>query len=147
MPSPSRCIDTDIGTDTAAKTCRGVLEADMATCTDIEFVRTCRRSGVNSVTLAARWSRLGLRTDTWICMWCQFLILLQISKHTQKQRQLQIETYMIQILSPCGHVYIQPRALWPPPLECSICIGRGGAPQLVDRRRWLSTYVCCCNWC
>ena len=61
MPSPSRCIDTDIGFDTAAKTFRRVLETGMATCKDIESVRTCRGPGVDSVTLAARWSRLGLR--------------------------------------------------------------------------------------
>ena len=70
---PSSCTDIDTGTDTATKTDREVPGTNTATDTNIESVRTCRRTGLNSGTLAARRSRLGLRTDTCIRMWCRFL--------------------------------------------------------------------------
>ena len=40
-------------------------------------------------------------------------ILLEVEKRTQKQRQLQLETYMIQLLTPCASVDIQARTLVP----------------------------------
>ena len=52
------------------------------------------------------------------------------------QRQLQTETYMIQILSSFAHVYIQPQTLWPCPLLGWSC-GCGGAPQLAVLGWWL----------
>ena len=92
---PSSCTDTDTDTDTATDTDREVPDADVATDTNIESVRTCRRTGLNSVTLSARRSRLRIRTDTCIRMWCRFFIFLEIEKHTLIQRQLQTETYMM----------------------------------------------------
>ena len=51
---PSSCTDTDTAADTATDTDREVPDTDIATDTNIESVRTCRRTGLNSVTLSAR---------------------------------------------------------------------------------------------
>ena len=54
MQIPSSCTDTDTDTDTATDTDREVPVTDIATDTNIESVRTCRRTGLDSVTLSAR---------------------------------------------------------------------------------------------
>ena len=51
---PSSCTDTDTDTDTATDTDREVPDTDIATDTNIESVRTCRRTGLDSVILSAR---------------------------------------------------------------------------------------------